>query len=112
MQQQNSSLIYEKTRLDVVENWFKELIAANDRLLEEAALLVFTPCNGGDITPNEKIRRLELLSACVRHNARLAERGEKLRAEMFKDAPAQLEKYQTYVQVCEKQLQEMPKAGF
>jgi hypothetical protein len=110
--EQSGSGIYEKTQMDLVENWFKELVAANDRLLEEANQLVYTACDGAEVTPNEKIRRLELLTACVRHNARLAARGEKLRAEVFKDVPELLEKYQAYIALCEKQLLEMPKAGF
>lgn len=109
---QSGSWIYESANMEVVENWFRELVGANQDLLEEANHLVFTACDGHDITPNEKIRRLELLTACVRHNARLAARGEKLRAEAFKDAPAMLEKYQAYLRTCEKQLLEMPKAGF
>lgn len=104
--------IYEKTRMDLVENWFKDLVTANDLLLEEANILVFTACDGANVTPNDKIRRLELLTACVRHNSRLAARGEKLRIEIFKDTAAALEKYHQYLQTCEKQLQEMPKAGF
>ncbi len=104
--------IYEKTRMDLVENWFKDLVKANDLLLEEANILVFTACDGAHVTPNDKIRRLELLVACVRHNSRLAARGEKLRTEIFKDAAEALEKYRHFLQACEKQLQDMPKAGF
>ena len=110
--QPSGSWIHEKTRLDLVEQWFGALVAANDRLLDEANRLIYTPCDGESVTPNEKIRRLELLTACVRHNARLAERGEKLRAEIFKDPPEQLAKYRAQITICEKRLLEMPKAGF
>ncbi|MBI1891573.1 MAG: hypothetical protein HYS18_13055 [Burkholderiales bacterium] len=104
--------IYEKTDLKLVENWFRALVAANERLLEEANFLFYSACDGKEITPNEKIRRLELLSACVRHNVRLAERGEKMRLEVFKDPADMLEKYQAHVKACDVVLSSMPKAGF
>lgn len=110
--EQCGSWIYEKTEMQRVEHWFRELVNANQLLLKEANILVYTACDGAAITPNEKIRRLELLTACVRHNARLAARGEKLRSELFKDAPVLLEKYQAYLKACEKLLAEMPKTGF
>jgi hypothetical protein len=95
-----------------VIRWFDELVTANAHLLEEANRLVFTACDGKEVTPNEKIRRLELLIACVRHNARLAARAEKLRSEVFQDPVACLEHYRACLQTCDKQLQDMPKAGF
>lgn len=108
----SSIRIDESQDTKAVTHWFDELVTANARLLEEANRLVFTACDGKEVTPNEKIRRLELLIACVRHNARLAARAEKLRSEVFQDAQPCLDHYRACLQTCEKQLQDMPKAGF